>query len=348
MRIALDATYSTGKNLSGVGVYCREILSGLAATHPEARFYHCYRPHRLLRGLAESRQSNCSARPLPWPWFGEQPHIFHGLNQRLTGARGQHSVVTYHDLFALTGDYSTPEFRSRSEAISRETAGRADRIICVSAYTAGVVESLLKVEKARLRVVHHGVRFPDEAGSTRCEPIVLHVGAIQKRKNLTMLVRAFEKASAPPWRLVLAGAQGYGAEETLAEIEGSPARGRMAVTGWVSDDELQSWYRRSSIFAFPSWDEGFGIPVLEAMAQGLPVLCSDRGALPEVCGDAGWLLDASAEDLWTHALRTWMGDESERAQFAALGRKRAASFTWAAAAAATWGVYAEFTGRIAV
>ena len=90
---------------------------------------------------------------------------------------------------------------------------------------------------------------------------------------------------------MLAGSNGYGAEEILARIENSPARDRIRVTGYVSAADLAGWYARAAIFAFPSLDEGFGMPVLEAMAAGVPVITSNRSALPEVAGDAALLVD---------------------------------------------------------
>ena len=122
------------------------------------------------------------------------------------------------------------------------------------------------------------------------ENVILNVGAIQKRKNIARLVAAFETV-APEWRLVLAGSDGYGAEEIRARIAASPARERIAVLGYVTPEELAGWYARASVFAFPSLDEGFGMPVLEAMAAGVPVVTSNRSALPEVAGDAALLVD---------------------------------------------------------
>ena len=154
-----------------------------------------------------------------------------------------------------------------------------------------------------------------------------------------MLVRAFEKASVPPWRLVLAGAQGYGAEETLAEIEGSPARDRITVTGWVCDVELQSWYRRSSIFAFPSWDEGFGIPVLEAMACGIPVLTSNVSSLPEVAGGAAVLVPPTDVEAIADGLTQLLDDTALAVKLAARGLEWSANFSWDRCARETLAVY---------
>ena len=181
-----------------------------------------------------------------------------------------HAIATFHDLFVMTGEYSTPEFRARFTAQARDAAARADAIIAVSAFTRRQVVDLLGFPENRVHVVHHGIRALPYPHVPR-EKIVLSVGAIQQRKNISGLVAAFEGLD-PAWRLVLAGSYGYGRRAIRGRIERSPAGGRIAVLGYVPAAELAGWYARASIFAFPSFDEGFGMPVLEAMAAGTPVL----------------------------------------------------------------------------
>lgn len=338
MTLALDATYSLGDDLSGVGVYSREILGGLAAAHPEARFRFCYRPHRYLEARRERLAANCR-RALLLDRFPPRADLYHGLNQRLPARLRHPSAATFHDLFVLTGDYSTPEFRRRFAAQAREAAARADLIIAVSAFTARQVEELLGVERARLRVIHHGVRAPAAAGGGR-EKVVLHVGAVQRRKNVARLVEAFESLG-PDWRLVLAGGAGYGAEAIFSRIEASPARARITVSGYIRRGELERWYTRAAMLAFPSLDEGFGMPVLEAMAAGLPVVTSNRSALPEVAGEAALLVDPLDTAALAGALHRLASDRGLREGLAAQGLERAAKFTWENAVGATWMVYKE-------
>lgn len=342
MSIALDATYSTGTELSGVGVYSREILFGLTASHPDRKFRFCYRPHRLRHSLSETLPPNAFRGAL-FETFVIPPgcHLFHGLNQRMPRARFRRSVCTFHDLFVMTGEYSSADFRARFTEQARQAAARADLIVAVSAFTADQAHSLLGVERSRLRVVHHGVRpLPQAAGLTR-EPVILSVGAIQHRKNTARLVEAFE-AVPEPWRLVLAGSpSGYGAEEILDQLDRSTARARITVTGYVTPEELGRWYRRASVFAFPSLDEGFGMPVLEAMSFGLPVVASNRSALPEVCGDAALLVDPAQTDELATALTRFTSDEALRDAYAARGELRAREFSWQKAVDVTWSVYTE-------
>lgn len=344
MNIALDATYSLGRNLSGVGVYCRRLLWGVAEAHPESRFLYCYRPHRFLRAFRDPIPSN-AARRLLAPLLPPGGDLFHGLNQRVPPARVRRLAITFHDLFVMTGDYSSAEFRARFAEQAREAAARADLIIAVSAFTASQVESLLGVEQSRIRVIPHGVDPPvlSRGRAAKREPIVLHVGAIQKRKNGARLVRAFESLPGE-WRLVFAGSHGFGAEETLQAVEKSPARDRIDVRGYVDQAGLERLYAEASVFAFPSLDEGFGIPVLEAMAWGVPVLTSARSSLPEVAGDAALLVDPLRTEEIAAGLLRLTGDSDLRERLVERGFQRVREFTWKAAVERTWAVYRELAG----
>jgi glycosyltransferase involved in cell wall biosynthesis len=342
MRIALDATYAIGSDLSGVGLYSREILGGLAALRPHVRFDFCCRPHRFSRRSELAAAPNARARLLLPPLLPRGADLFHGLNQRLPHMRLRRAVATFHDLFVMTGEYSTPEFRARFAAQARDAAARAGLIIAVSAFTKTQVVQLLGVEASRVRVIHHGTRQLDYPDVPR-EKLILNVGAIQKRKNIARLVEAFESLDSE-WRLMLAGSAGYGADEILARIDRSPARARIVVTGYITPKQLAAAYRRAAIFAFPSLDEGFGMPVLEAMAAGTPVITSTASALPEVAGDAALFAPAEDTDALSAALHNLTGNEELRRELARRGIDRARTFTWAKAVRETWQVYQEALG----
>jgi glycosyltransferase involved in cell wall biosynthesis len=334
--VALDATYSVGRDLSGVGVYSLEISNALARAHPQARFLQYYRPHRFLRAPAERRR-------LLWGGFERRADLFHGLNQRLD-RRYRRAVSTFHDLFVLTGDYSSPEFRQRFAAQARQAAERSDLVIAVSEFTASQVHELLNVERSRIRVIPHGVRVPSRSDETARERIILFVGAVQKRKNVRRLVEAFERTPRD-WKLVLAGSVGYGSEAELQAVERSARRADITITGYIPNDDLERLYSRASILAFPSLDEGFGLPVLEAMARGLPVLTSNRSALPEVAGSAALLVDPLDTESISTALNRLIEDANLRKDLARKGLERSKLFTWERAAAETWTVYAELLSQ---
>jgi glycosyltransferase involved in cell wall biosynthesis len=341
VRIALDATYSVDKQPTGIAVYSREILHGLATAHPQDSFFHCYRPPQYRqspRGNWPNVETN-TLLPLLGGFFS-RPDVFHALNQRVDRRLGRKVVATFHDLFVMTGEYSSADFRRRFAKQARIAERNSDMIIAVSQFTADQVHQLLGVERSRIRVIAHGVHPPRLATRVE-EKMVLTVGAIQLRKNTARLVEAFE-ALPPDWTLVLAGAPtGYGAEQILARIENSGAKQRIQVAGYVSPEELERLYARAAIFAFPSLDEGFGIPVLEAMAHGVPAITSNCSALPEVAGGAALLVDPKNVDEIAAALLELAANSERRDWLKNAGHARAESFSWQRAVSDTYAVYQE-------
>lgn len=269
--------------------------------------------------------------------------LFHGLNQRLPHLPLRAAVATFHDLFVLTGEYSTPEFRERFAAQARQAAAGSQAIITVSTFTKSQVVNLLGVDPARVHVVHHGSRKLVYPKGLARENIILNVGAIQKRKNVGRLVEAFETVDSS-WRLVLAGSAGFGSEEILTRIENSPARDRIRVLGYIAPGELAGWYARASVFAFPSLDEGFGMPLLEAMSAGTPALASNSSAMPEVAGDAALLVNPEDVVGLAQALRDLTQKRALREELSIRGLQRASLFTWENAVCQTWAVYRKTLG----
>jgi glycosyltransferase involved in cell wall biosynthesis len=317
-------------------VYSRRILHGVASAHPETDFYFHYRPHRFLRSLREPLPANAHRRLLKG---APSSDLFHALNQRVD-VRAKRTISTFHDLFVMTGEYSTPDFRARFTQQAREAAERSDLIIAVSEFTAKQVESLLKVERSRIRVVPHGTDVGPPTSQPRAR-MILSTGAIQKRKNVARLVRAFEKLP-PGWKLVFAGAaDGYGAAEELAAVEASPRRDDISVAGYVTNEELRQLYAKASIFAFPSLDEGFGMPILDAMSHGVPIITSNCSAMPEVAGDAALLVDPHEESSIAEALTRLINGPALRDELTQRGRARAAQLTWDRTVRSTWAVYEE-------
>lgn len=349
MFVALDATYLVDPHPSGIAIYSRELLDGLALTHPDDRFLHLYRLkqyRRTTRPAFSNVQSRLMIPPLPAtiPWL--RPDIFHALNQRVDQRLARHVTSTFHDLFVMTGEYSSPEFRRRFTAQARAAAQRSDLVIAVSEFTKDQLVSYLKVEPQRVRVIPHGVHTPDEPPPLdRREKIILCVGALQVRKNITRLVEAFESLPfklREDWKLVLAGSTaGFGAAEIVRRIERSSAAPQIQLRGYVTESDLSELYRTALIFAFPSLDEGFGIPVLEAMANGLPVLTSNRSALPQVGGDAAVLIDPYDSNSIAQGLSDLMNKHELREKIRLLGMTRAKLFPWSRTIEETYAVYSE-------
>lgn len=345
MRIALDATYSTGPQPSGIGVYSHEILNGLVRGYPQNRYYFCYR-WKQWRQRHAPLPTDVRRRLLQVPLPTFRADLFHALNQRVDRRPTGKVVSTFHDLFVMTGDYSSPEFQRRFTQQAKRAAENSDMIIAVSEFTADQVSSLLGFERSRIRVIPHGVHLPPMPLERKDrEKIILSVGTLQKRKNTGGLVEAFEGLPRD-WRLVLAGAPtGFGAHEILRQIENSRSRDRIEVTGYVAEKDLRALYSRASIFAFPSLDEGFGIPVLEAMAYGLPVVASNTSALPEVTGTAALLVDPRRPAALQAALMSLIQDAELRERFSEEGLARAGEFSWEGSVQKTYRVYEELISQ---
>jgi glycosyltransferase involved in cell wall biosynthesis len=339
VRIALDATYSVDSAPSGIAVYSREILTGLADLYREDMLVQCFRPKQYLRAARAGGppvKRHLLVRLLPL----RRADVFHALNQRADWRPARHVITTFHDLFVMTAEYSAPEFRARFTEQAKRAAENSDAIIAVSEFTARQVVEQLGVDRARIRVVFHGVHPVEQRAARERENIILFVGALQIRKNVQRLVEAFEGLGAADWHLVLAGgAQGYGAEAILRRIEASACRERIEVTGYLARDRLTELYRRAKVFAFPSLDEGFGMPVLEAMAHGVPVVTSNRSALPEVAGDAALLVDPYHVGSIAEGLERLMPDSDLRSTLIDRGLERIKAFTWERSVRETHALY---------
>ena len=356
MKIGLDATYSTDSSPSGVAAYCSNLIEAFADYATDDRFLLCYRANRFLRSLTSPRAGANMSRHLlenfTIPLLRGRLDLFHGLNQRLPAGGFRRTVTTFHDLFVMTADYSTPAFRRRFTLFAEEAAERSDHIIAVSQYTAEQVAKLLFYPRDRISVVHHGVAgvppIPaEEIADFRRKhdletPFILHVGAIQKRKNIERLVEAFERIGGPT-RLVLAGAEGYGADRILDRIERSSSAARIRRIGYVDRPLLEHLYRSASVLAFPSLDEGFGLPVLEAMSAGLPVVTSKRSALAEIAADAALLVNPEDSLELRIAIEEALEEGSVRRRLIAAGLERQSEFSWLKAAHETMQIYRRLT-----
>jgi glycosyltransferase involved in cell wall biosynthesis len=321
-------------------VYSSRLIASLAKAHPRDRILLCYRIKPFLRAPRpefENARKRLLAPRLPL----FRADLFHALNQRLDYRPARSVVCTFHDLFVLTAQYSSAAFRARFAIQARDAAARSDAVIAVSEFTARQVQELLGVPESRIRVVPHGVVMPALSDDSGREDLILCVGALQLRKNIPRLVAAFERLPGR-WKLVLAGAAaGYGAAAIMERIDKSSVRDRIQMVGYISQERLETLFRKARVFAFPSLDEGFGMPVLEAMAFGVPVVTSNRSALPEVAGDAALLVDPESVDEIEYALRRLMEDGALRDRLSRCGRERAAQFSWRETARQTYGVYSE-------
>lgn len=265
------------------------------------------------------------------------------------------SVVTIHDLGYLHEPDSHPA-RSRLalDWSTRWSVRVARRIIAVSAFTARDLERSHGADPNRIRVVHHGVDpvvhpLPENAVAevrTRfglLDPFILSVGTVQPRKNYGRLAKAMDRVAAAglPHRLVIVGKRGWLADRVESEIAASGCADRVIQLGYIDHADLAALYGAADLVCLPSLFEGFGMPLLEAMAHGVPTAVSNRTALPEVGGDATLIFDPTDIRQLGETLVRGLTDHNTRRRLRAAGTRRAAQFTWERAARETLAVLHE-------
>ena len=342
---------------AGRGRFVRELLRALAQRDDAHRYLlYCREPWE--EGALDER---FVWRPIDRPdpvWHlaaavraNRACDTFLSTNSYLTAwATRIPTAVVVYDLIAFL-----PEMRPQARAarIERATIGpalrRASELLCISEATEADLAARFPAARgktaviplaadARFSAAHSEAELRDAAARHGVAPggYVLAAGTLEPRKNLIRLIRAHSRLprdvrEAHP--LLVVGPRGWEEEQILTATGEQAATVRLA--GYVSDDDLTRLYAGCTVFAYPSLYEGFGLPVLEAMAAGAPVITSRTSSLPEVAGDAAFYVDPHDEDALCAALEALLGSAEERARLAAAGRERARLFTWDDCAAKT-------------
>ena len=382
MRILFDATpLQTGHRTRGIGTYTRDLLRALLALDRENDYLLVFHggEAQLRRDLHLDTLPPCvTLLPLPrWPlgrFSGFASHqmalplLLRRQKADLFHAPGfvaafsvpgipwhvpQPLVVTLHDFLPL----QMPELFN-DKAINRlwyarqmAAARRATRLICVSRATRADALDLMGAPLDRCEVVYEGVDrdvfFPAGAAeSAASPPTILFVGGSFANKNRQRALAAYARLTSTttlPHHLVLVGQDDLTDAALAARHPGLDMRRVHRLAG-VSQTELAQLYRTADLFLFPSLSEGFGLPVLEAMASGTPVVTSQASSLPEVAGTAALLVDPTDIDAIAAAMGKVLADRTLHSQLRSAGLARAARFTWQAAAEQTLAVYRSAAG----
>ncbi|HWO70707.1 MAG TPA: glycosyltransferase family 1 protein [Actinomycetota bacterium] len=366
MRVGIHVDQLFFRAPGGIGTYIRELLPALAKADPSVELvaFHARFPgtpgEPWLRELrVEEIPAGIRVLYPGWNLLGRPPlpeplralDLVHATNPAAIppAGPGQRLVVTVHDLAFLRFPGLFPRtWRALYRTGLWAAVRRARAILVPSRHTA---EDLLERTRARPERIHvvplaasleRGAREPERVLERLKvpRPYVLFVGTLEPRKNLVRLVRAYRRVAAEgvPHALVLAGPLGWHHHRLHRELA-LRGPGEVVLTGALPPADLDALYRGADLFVYPSLYEGFGLPVLEAMARGVPTVASAASSLPEVAGDAALLVDPRSVRELSRAIAEVLADRDLAERLAMRGRARAERFSWEETARGTLRAY---------
>lgn len=365
MRIGIDVT-ALPTQLFGAGNYIVNLTRTLIRLDASNHYFVFSKPQQLAlfggRGYAQvvpvtlpTRLHRIAWEQTGFPWLIHkyQLDVVHSPHYTMPIIAPCAKVVTFHDMtFFLHPQvhllYKEIFFRSMIPISAR----RADALIAISQNTRTDILRLLPINPAKLFTIPYGIApiFCPQTQETQGailrkydlpRDFILYVGNLEPRKNLPALLRAFAtlvRRGLPP-SLVLVGSRGWMDEEIFATLRELNLGHRVYLPGYIPQSELPALYSAAKVFVYASRYEGFGLPVLEAMACGAPVITSNVASMPEIAGDAGILINPDREDELTDAIARVLTDADLAARLARAGVERARSFSWERAAKETLAVY---------
>ncbi len=354
MLVGIDASRAAVARRTGTENYSLHLIRGLLALDDAHRYrlYFNQPPPQDLFGPRPEQRILRFPRlwthvALSWETLTSAPDLLFVPSHVLPLIHPRCSVVTVHDL----GFHYYPEAHTLFQNAylrwsTRHNARTATLVLADSLATQRDLIRYYGLPADKISVVYPGrdetlapVTAPSELAAVRArydlqQPYLLYVGTLHPRKNLVRLVQAFGQLLSQPATgpanpiLVLAGQKGWLYHEISDEMRRLGLQGRVRLTGYLPDNDLAALLSGAVAFVFPSLYEGFGLPVLEAMACGTPVVCSQCSSLPEVAGDAALLVDPLDLEAITAALVRIVGDESLRRELVQRGFQQAQQFSW--------------------
>jgi glycosyltransferase involved in cell wall biosynthesis len=371
MRICIDASPAV-HHRGGFGRYVQELTTGLLALDPDSEyvaFYNHAAAALVDPPLDQLRHLTTRLTNRPWrlsvvlAYLTRTPQdrrfpgidIFHATDNLLPRFSQVKSVFALQDLiFRFYPETHNPPNRWFLTLMMPRFLKAADVVIAISQCTSRDAVRLYGLDEAKTRVIYAGVspgfhaRAPEAISLVRQkyslpENFILFVGTIEPRKNLTTLLEAYRalKNEGTGCKLVIVGRKGWLYEGFFRKLRELGLEDEVIFPGFVPDEDLSAFYTAADLFVYPSLYEGFGLPVVEAMACGAPVITSNTSSLPEVAGEAALLVEPTSVEELVAAVRRLLNDKGLQVEMAARGLKRAARFTWEDTARRTAEVYRE-------
>lgn len=362
--IAVNAHLLSGEagyRRAGIHHYIAQVLSHLpqdkSADYTISTRYSEDLPKRddfRLQGSrwpTERRSVRILWEQLVWPWQSRKLDLMHSMAFVTPFVAPCPTVVTVYDLSFLHFPERFPALqRWYLTSQTKRSCRAAKRVITISESSRQDVHTFFDVPLSQIDVVYPGVNgryrplSPEQITSFRQknnlpERFILHVGTLQPRKNIPTLLEALATLDDKDIHLVLAGGKGWFYDEIFVQIEALGLVDRVIFPGYVADEDLPLWYNAATLFAFPSVYEGFGMPVVEAMACGTPVVASDASSIPEAVGDAGLLFNPQDAGELAERMASVLNDSTMSATMRTKGLKHAKQFSWEEAGQETAVIY---------
>ncbi|HYK18624.1 MAG TPA: glycosyltransferase family 1 protein [Bryobacteraceae bacterium] len=364
MRFSVDA-HAIGQHLTGNETYIRNILRCFAALDQQAEFV-TYVSRRHAQDALPGRFQEHSVSVNPFVRLGfdiprrlrqDRPDLLH-VQYTAPVFCNTPIVVSVHDVSFL----EHPEYFTRFRALQlrctvRRTVKAAARVLTVTEFSKRSIQAAYGLDEERITVLPNGVssdfrpvsrelaQRSVKSSLSLTAPFILTVGDLQPRKNHLGLIRAFEQLIKAhpqlPHHLVIVGKETWHSAAVRAAARKSDAASRIHFTGFVGDEQLRQLYGACDLFVYPSFYEGFGLPILEAMASARAVACSNTSGMPEVADSAALLFDPHSAEQLVLAMRDLLLDPELRMRMERLGTQRAAMFSWERTAAKTLDLYYE-------
>lgn len=342
---------------TGVGEYVHRTTLALAATAPPeahvAVFSSSWKDRLTAPSpLVETHDARLPVSVLTWTWhrlgwprvesLTGPADIVHSATPLCIPTRRAARAISIFDLFFLDHpEATTAEIRRDYASLVGRHARQADLVVTISHTVAAQVATRLDVDPGRIVTAHCGAPDWSPPPTYAADGPVICVGTLEPRKNVGGLLDAWAHLVTGGLRvpLHLVGGAPASAAPLLERVRSAPLAGVVRHLGYVDDAERYGVYAGARLLVMPSFDEGFGLPVVEAMAAGVPVVCSRRGALPEVCGDAAEYVDPEDPQAMAHTIARVLGDPARLADLRVRGLTRVRQFSWTDTAQRLWAAY---------